>query len=490
MPHIIIVDQLKDWHSDYPDVNLITAEDYLSKPEQFRSKGMHIINLCRSYRYLKSGYYCSLLAEARRHKIVPSVRTITDLSNKSIYQLNIEDLDSLLQKILTKRRANLEQDQLSINIFFGQSEDKELQEIARQLFDLFRAPLLAVEFKRQQRWTIKQIKPLHINALTAEQHTFFTQSLNDYLSSRWRTPRAKAVARYDLAILHDPNEKLPPSSMAALKRFVQEGKKMGVEVDLITRKDYSRLAEYDGLFIRETTAISHHTYRFAKKAETEGMVVIDDTDSIVKCTNKVYLTELMANHQIPAPRSQILRKGDSLQSLDTIGYPVVLKIPDGSFSRGVFKASTPAEATSISQTLFKESDLILAQEFLYTQFDWRIGVLNKKPIFACQYHMSRAHWQIVKHSEDGKPRHGDHLTLSLDQVPELVLNTAVKAAGLIGNSLYGVDIKENQGKVYVIEVNDNPNIDTGVEDQVLGNALYQLIINEFIQRIEQRRSNV
>ena len=84
MPHIIIVDQLKDWHSDYPDVNLITAEDYLSKPEQFRSKGMHIINLCRSYRYLKSGYYCSLLAEARRHKIVPSVRTITDLSNKLI----------------------------------------------------------------------------------------------------------------------------------------------------------------------------------------------------------------------------------------------------------------------------------------------------------------------------------------------------------------------------------------------------------------------
>ena len=46
---------------------------------------------------------------------------------------------------------------------------------------------------------------------------------------------------------------------------------MGVEVELITKKDYPRLAEYDALFIRETTGLDHHTYRFAKKAEEEGM---------------------------------------------------------------------------------------------------------------------------------------------------------------------------------------------------------------------------
>ncbi len=489
MPHIIIVDQLSDWLSDYPVANLVTAKDYLSRPEQFRSKGTHIINLCRSYRYLKSGYYCSLLAEARSHKIIPSVRTITDLSKKSIYQLNVEDLDDVLQRVLKKRPTNKDQDHLSIDIFFGQSEDKEIQEIARQIFELFRAPLMMVEFRRQQKWTIKQIKPLHINTLTSEQQIFFAGCLNAYLTSRWRAPRAKAVARYDLAILYDPEEKLPPSSMGALKKFMAEGKKLGVDVDLITRKDYNRLAEYDALFIRETTAISHYTYRFAKKAEAEGMVVMDDPDSILKCTNKVYLAELLANHQVPAPRSMILPREDAIQALDGFGYPVVLKIPDGSFSRGVFKATTPAEAMSITQNLFKESDLILAQEFLYTQFDWRIGVLNRKPIFACQYHMSRAHWQIVKHEPGGKPRHGEHLTLALDQVPENVLKIAEKAAGLIGNGLYGVDIKENEGNVYVIEVNDNPNIDNGVEDQVLGNSLYQLIINEFISRIEQRRNH-
>lgn len=487
MPHIIIVEQLSDWQTEFPEVNLVTAKDYLSQPDRFRSKGMHIINLCRSYKYLRSGYYCSLLAEARNHKIIPSVRTITDLSNKSIYQLNVEDLDQLLQRTLARQQLDQAQDQLSINIFFGQCEEKELQEVSRQLFELFRTPLMMVEFRRQQKWAIKQIKPVHLNSLSAEQQAFFATCLNTYLTSRWRAPRTRTVSRYDLAILHNPDEALPPSSIGALKKFIQEGRKLGIEVDLITRRDFNRLAEYDALFIRETTAINHHTYRFAKKAESEGMVVMDDPDSILKCTNKVYLAELLANHQVPAPRSIILRKEDASVTLEHFGYPVVLKIPDGSFSRGVFKATTPPEAQNICQDLFRESDLILAQEFLYTQFDWRIGILNGKPIYACQYHMSRAHWQIVKHAPGGKPRHGSHLTLDLEQVPEAVLHVAVLAAGLIGNGLYGVDIKENDGNVYVIEVNDNPNIDTGVEDQVLGNALYRLIIDEFIHRIEQQR---
>jgi glutathione synthase/RimK-type ligase-like ATP-grasp enzyme len=489
MSHLIIVEQLKDWHSQYPSVNLVTAKDYLAQSDQFRGKGIHLINLCRSYRYLKSGYYCSLLAEARHHRIIPNIRTITDLSKKSIYQLNIDDLDNLIQRVLDKYQSDQEQKILSVNIFFGQSEDKELRGLAQQLFEIFRAPLLTVEFRKIQRWSIHKIKPLHLNQLSATQQTFFASSLNTYLGSRWRSPRAKIVARYDLAILYNPDEKMPPSNMTALKRFIQEGKRLDVAVDLITRKDYNRLAEYDALFIRETTAINHYTYRFSKKAETEGMVVIDNPDSIVKCTNKVYLAELLNNHHIPSPRSMIIRKENAMQTIGSIGYPVVLKIPDGSFSRGVYKANTSQETTSICEKLFKQSDLILAQEFLYTDFDWRIGVLNQQPIYACQYHMSRSHWQIVKHGPDGKSHSGNHLTVSLEQVPSNVLQTAIKAANLIGNSLYGVDIKESNGSVYVIEVNDNPNIDAGVEDQVLGNTLYRTIISDFINRIEQRSTH-
>ena len=76
----------------------------------------------------------------------------------------------------------------------------------------------------------------------------------------------------------------------------------GIATELITPRDFMRIPEYDGLFIRETTAVGHHTYRFAKKAEAEGMVVIDDPTSILRCTNKVYLAELLNKQNIPRRR--------------------------------------------------------------------------------------------------------------------------------------------------------------------------------------------
>ena len=313
--------------------------------------------------------------------------------------------------------------------------------------------------------------------------------MNEYLSKRWRTPKAKSIYRYDLALLHNPNEKLPPSNMPALNRFIRVGKKLGVNVELIEKKDYGRLAEYDALFIRETTAIDHYTYLFAKKAESEGMVVIDDPESIIRCTNKVFLAELLQTNNIPTPNTIVMQKGERGWLHKIKSFPLVLKIPDGSFSRGVLKADGEAQAKDIAAQLFKESDLILAQEFLYTQFDWRIGILNRKPLFASQYFMSRDHWQIVKHEASGKTSQGGAKSWAIEDVLPQVVEVALKAANLIGDGLYGVDVKQNENEVYVIEVNDNPNIDTGVEDFTIGDVLYETIINEFIRRLDQRKGH-
>ncbi len=483
--HLVLVENLKDWQGDFPDVTVATAKDYLSRPEQFKARDTRIINLCRSYRYLSTGYYSSLLAEARRHKIIPSVRTLTDLSSKAIYSLNVEDLDEVVHRALRKHPQNGSQDRFETDVFFGQCEDRELHEIARQLFDVVRCPLLRVEFRRQQKWHIYSLRPVHLNTLKPEQRPFFIESLNSYLGSRWRGPRPRTQSRYDLAVLYNPDEKLPPSNMGALRRFIDGGKKLGVDVELIRKKDYNQLAEYDALFIRETTAIDHYTYRFAKKAEAEGMVVIDDPDSIVKCTNKVYLAELLAANQVPAPRTIILRKGEPFAISDTIGYPAVVKIPDSSFSRGIYRVEDKSQATEIANKLFRESDLILAQEYLYTDFDWRIGILNNEVLFACQYFMSPAHWQIVKHGPSGRATEGGFKAWRIEDVPAGVVDAARRAARLIGNGFYGVDVKQKNDRIYVIEVNDNPNVDAGVEDGVLGMELYRRVIGEFVRRLDQ-----
>jgi glutathione synthase/RimK-type ligase-like ATP-grasp enzyme len=484
--HVILIENAADWKAHYPALPVVEAREYLAGSPELNKPGVHVVNLCRSQRYLSEGYYCSLLAEARRHRVIPSVRTLQDLSRKSIYSLDTADLDRAVQKVFRKRRQDLTTTAFELDVFFGQCAVAEMQELARQLFETFPAPMLRVEFRLQGQWRIASIKPMVFRQLDAAQEESFFAALDQHLSRRWRKRRAPSTYRYDLAILHNPAEELPPSDTRALQKFIRVARDMGINAELIERRDYARLAEYDALFIRETTQIDHYTYRFAKKADSEGMVVIDDPDSILKCTNKVYLAELLRNNKVGTPNTVIVSR-DNVKTLDTqLAYPIVLKIPDGSFSRGVFKAENPKELADIAKRLFKESDLILAQEFVYTEFDWRVGVLNREPLFVCQYFMSKKHWQIVNHGTGGRPAEGAFKAWAVEDAPPAVVKTALKAANLIGDGFYGVDVKETERGIMVIEVNDNPNLEAGVEDTMLKDELYRRLVGEFLRRLDQR----
>ncbi|HET8898583.1 MAG TPA: RimK family protein [Rhodanobacteraceae bacterium] len=485
---VIVVEKSSDWGSYYPSDNVVTAMDYLREPIGGDER-TQVINLCRSYRYLGTGYYVSLLAEARGHKVIPSVRTINDLRKRSLYGLDIEDINHKLTRFLPA--GGRDTTDLGILVYFGETSYPSLEDLAHQVFELFPCPLLRIEFVRERVWQIGAIKPVGFQSLDDAQEDAFAQALDRFSRRVWRKPRARRSFRYDLAMLCDEKEKLPPSDRRALKHFVAAGRELGIDVDMIDKNDYAHLAEYDGLFIRETTAIDNHTYRFAHKAEREGMVVIDDPTSILRCTNKIYLHDLLQSRKLPTPRGEILHHKDprQLHTLpERLGLPLVLKIPDGSFSRGVVKVESVAALEKAASELFQHSALLIAQEFLYTEYDWRIGVLAGQPLYACKYFMSRGHWQIYNHGAKGSDKTGGYQTLPLDEVPAQVLKLALKATQPIGNSLYGVDIKQTPERTVVIEVNDNPSIDSDVEDGVLGEALYLTIMRELLRRMERKRS--
>lgn len=85
----------------------------------------------------------------------------------------------------------------------------------------------------------------------------------------------------------------------------------------------------------------------------------------------------------------------------------------------------------------------------------------------------------------GNVRFGKFETLPVELAPPQLIKTALNATGLIGNGLYGVDIKQIEKKFYVIEVNDNPSIDTGVEDAVVKDKLYSRIMEIFLRKIQK-----
>ena len=75
-----------------------------------------------------------------------------------------------------------------------------------------------------------------------------------------------------------------------------------------------------------------------------------------------------------------------------------------------------------------------------------------------------------------------------DAPPEVV-NVAVRAAQLIGEGLYGVDLKETEQGVIIIEINDNPSIDHDVEGQILKDEIWRRIISWFSTRLERRMNH-
>ncbi len=101
--------------------------------------------------------------------------------------------------------------------------------------------------------------------------------------------------------------------------------------------------------------------------------------------------------------------------------------------------------------------------------------------------MAKGHWQIVQGGERER-KYGKVEAVPFDEVPQPVLDTALRAASLFGDELYGVDLKEIDGEVVVMEVNDNPNLDAGYEDAVLKDVIYDEIARWFRVRLDRRGS--
>ena len=131
---------------------------------------------------------------------------------------------------------------------------------------------------------------------------------------------------------------------------------------------------------------------------------------------------------------------------------------------------------------------MIVQEFIPSSFDWRIGILDGKALYACKYFMARNHWQIYNwNANKSRASVGPVATYLVEDAPAAVVDLALRAANAIGDGFYGVDVKEKDGQVYVIEVNDNPSIDHHWEDEILGEKLYLQIMQNIMDRIEKVR---
>ncbi|MCA9125812.1 MAG: RimK family protein [Planctomycetales bacterium] len=482
---VFVADSRDDWLGSFDGVQTTDPSEYLTDPQFSARRGTKVYNLCRSYSYQSLGYYVSLLAEARGQRPIPDVMTIQDLRGSTAIRMIPQPLEDLISKSLEP----ITSDDFTLSVYFGKNIAKRYEKLSRELYSLFRAPMLRFTFgRREGKWRLRRASAIGLKSVPENHRQFVSEVARKHFAGRSISTRKRHATRYDLAILHNPAEgDLAPSSETALKKFCKAASALGVAAELIQREDAGRLLEFDALFIRETTAVAHHTYELARRAEAAGLVVVDDPLSILRCSNKVFLAELLSRAKIPTPNTLVVHRRNAEQVSERIGFPCVLKRPDSAFSQGVVKVQDFDELKIKLAEFFEDSELVIAQQFMKTDFDWRIGILDDRAIFASKYHMARGHWQIAKHQQGESTRFGKCETLPVELAPRKAVAMALKASSLIGSGLYGVDVKEAGGKFYIIEVNDNPNVDSGVEDAVLRDDLYERIVEFFIKRIEQSK---
>ena len=483
--NIIVVRDPNNWNLQIEGVKVVSSRSYITDGEFQSLKNVRIFNLSNSYQYQKMGYYVSLLASARDHRIIPNVTTLRDFSSQSL----VRSLSGYIDDDIQKTFKSLDTNKISIYVYFSKSVNPKYRQIAQKLYHLFEAPLLQIDFVKNEKWLIQKVTPLSLKKVNPDHLEKVQEFALDYFSKkRFNKPRFKNY-KYDLAILVNPEEKNPPSCPVALQNFKKAAEKEGFYTEFITKDEFSQLSEYDALFIRETTSVNNHTYHFSRAAYAEGLAVIDDPWSILRCSNKIFQNERMKQNKIKTPATVVLSKTNYRKSKNIeLTFPLVLKQPDSAFSLGVTKVNTIEELDESIEKLFRLSDLVIAQEFMPSRYDWRIGVLDQKALYACKYYMAENHWQIYDWKSKSKENWGNTETVTLEEAPDEVVRTAVKAASLIGDGLYGVDLKMVNDEVYVIEINDNPNIDAGIEDYVLKDELYRRIVRSLFNRIEINRN--
>lgn len=478
---IIVTDPHQDWFQ-LPEARIVTAREYVTGALTGDHDSVRVLNLCRTGRYQGRGYYVSLLAEARGHAPAPDVKTIQNLGSGDFARALEAENETLIREALEPESSP----RFQLDIYLGQSPTYPA--LAAAIFARVPAPLLRVLFTKQDgRWRLEALQALGLTDVPLQDRAFLVDAVKSWIGeSSPDTPRLARGGQPRLAILHDPDEPLKPSNDEALGRFVKAAAQVGLQAELIRPEALERLPEFDALFNR---ADPEGVIReFLRRAEALGMPVIDEPGSVLKCGNKVFMQELLNRHRIPTPRSLIVHRGNVGEVIPALGLPCVLKLPDSAFGLDVVKIKDEQSLGKEAERFFRSSELLIAQEWLPTDFDWRIGVFDRRPLYASKYFMAPGYWKISRHVDgEAEPEEGDHETLSIGQVPQNVIQTAVRAANLLGSGLYGVDLKQVEDRAVLIEVNVNPNIDAGVEDMVLGDALYREIMGVFARRIAENR---
>lgn len=178
---IIVVERLPDCPWPLAGHRIVTMDEYARTP-RLAPPGTGIVNLCRTRGDPARSYECSMLAEDRRHDVLPRVATLTGLTCRSLQEAMFDRLGRELATRVGEHPSGLDHGR-SIPIAFGRTGDPRLLPLAVLAFEFFPCPMLAIDIDERSR-RVTGVRAVTGRETAAMAGDLFRDSLDAWLSTR------------------------------------------------------------------------------------------------------------------------------------------------------------------------------------------------------------------------------------------------------------------------------------------------------------------
>ena len=217
------------------------------------------------------------------------------------------------------------------------------------------------------------------------------------------------------------------------------------------------LSDYDAVLPRIGASISYYGTAVVRQFQEMDVFCANTAHGITNSRDKLRSLQILSRHRIGIPRTTFVRdRKDVLPAIERVGgAPVVIKLIEGTQGIGVLLAESINAAESIIELLQSQKQNVLVQKFVAESKgkDIRALVVGDRVVAAMRRVAQGQEFRSNVH------RGGIAEAVELD---DQYVETAVRAAQILGLQVAGVDMLEGKNGPQIMEVNSSPGLE-GIE---------------------------
>ena len=217
------------------------------------------------------------------------------------------------------------------------------------------------------------------------------------------------------------------------------------------------LSDYDAVLQRIGASISYYGTAVVRQFQEMDVFCANTAHGITNSRDKLRSLQILSRHHIGIPRTTFVRdRKDVLPAIKRVGgAPVVIKLIEGTQGIGVLLAESIKAAESIIELLQSQKQNVMVQKFVAESKgkDIRAFVIGDRVVAAMR--------RVAQGQEFRSNVHRGGIAEVVD-LDERYVETAVRAAQILGLQLAGVDMLEGKNGPQIMEVNSSPGLE-GIE---------------------------